>query len=705
MSTSASPRRRIQLTHHRALDGLRGLAVTAVLLYHGGVSWASGGFLGVEVFFVLSGFLITSLLVAEWARAGSISLRAFWARRARRLLPALFVLVAVIGIYYALAGPDQAIPGFLGDGISTLLYAGNWHQLATGAGYFAASGPVSPFQHTWSLAIEEQFYILWPLVVLAVVTVLRLRGVTSPRRSLSVLLGMSVAGAVASAVETALLFHGGRGLERVYYGTDTRAASLLTGAALAFALALRRGADAPAGGRSRPARRALPALSASTILVLPALLVALRSAGGSASWLYPYGMLAVDGGVVVLILAAVHAPASPGARVLAVAPLRFLGNISYGLYLWHFPLFLWLDESSTGLSGATLLALRLGVTVAVAIASYALVEQPIRQRRRPSWLVRGLAPVAAAGAVASLLVAASAAALPQAVPAAVPLPRGPAPLSAGAPACPVTLTDLPGLGRSPLPAAREATFEYSALGGHALTWRASSTKTFATCSPAPVLVVGDSIAFTLGVPMMSSEQRYGVELANGALLGCAFTTTGQLDVNGTWQGQSPGCAGEVGQWQREEQAIHAREVIVELGYRDEFDWLIGGRVQHLGQPTFDRSLQGRIDHLVSALSTGGAKVLLLTVPYTNPPARADGSPAPAASPARHAMINGMLRAAAARDPGSVSVVDIDRTLSPAGHYTARINGQMCRFDGVHLTVYCSELVEPSVLGDVRRSLG
>jgi hypothetical protein len=122
MNGSASSGRRIELAHHRGLDGLRGLAVAAVLLYHGGVSWAQGGFLGVEVFFVLSGFLITSLLLAEWSRTQTVALRAFWARRARRLLPALFVLVAVIGVYYALAGPAKAIPGFLGDGLSTLLY-------------------------------------------------------------------------------------------------------------------------------------------------------------------------------------------------------------------------------------------------------------------------------------------------------------------------------------------------------------------------------------------------------------------------------------------------------------------------------------------------------------------------------------------------------------------------------------------------------
>ena len=173
MSATAVGGRQRQHNHYKGLDGLRGLAVIAVVLYHGGVSWAAGGFLGVEAFFVLSGFLITSLLVAEWTRSGSIRLRAFWGRRARRLLPALLCLVSVIGVYYAFAGPAKAIPGLKADGLSTLLYAGNWHQIASGSSYFGATGPVSPLKHTWSLAIEEQFYLFWPLLLLGVLWLLR----------------------------------------------------------------------------------------------------------------------------------------------------------------------------------------------------------------------------------------------------------------------------------------------------------------------------------------------------------------------------------------------------------------------------------------------------------------------------------------------------------------------------------------------------
>jgi hypothetical protein len=416
-------------------------------------------------------------------------------------------------------------------------------------------------------------------------------------------------------------------------------------------------------------------------------------------------MLAVDGAVVTIIAAVVLAPEAPVARLLTLAPLRALGEISYGLYLWHFPLFQWLDESSTGQTGVRLLGVRLAVTLAVAIASFALVEQPIRRRRLPTLLVRGLAPVAAGGAAATLLVASSAAALPTAVPVAATLPKPAASLQGSGPACAETLADTAGVGESPLPAASVAKFEYTALGGHALTWSGSSTKTFNTCPPDRVLVVGDSIAFTIGTPMMADEQRYGVELANAAILGCAFTTTGELDVNGTWQAQSAGCPDELQTWARDAKAIHAREIVVELGYRDEFDWKIDGKIVHLGQPAFDRSVQSAIDHFASVLSADGTKVVFLTVPYTDPPAQPDGSAAPAASPARHALINSMLRAAARRDPSRVSVLDIDTTISPGNHYDAKINGQLCRFDGIHFSVYCSELLEPSVLGDVRRTLG
>jgi hypothetical protein len=176
-------------------------------------------------------------------------------------------------------------------------------------------------------------------------------------------------------------------------------------------------------------------------------------------------------------------------------------------------------------------------------------------------------------------------------------------------------------------------------------------------------------------------------------------------VAGTWEAQSAGCPNAAQAWAREARALHPQAVIVELGYRDQFDWKIAGKVVHLGQPAFDAYVQGQIDRLVKLLGAGATKILFLSVPYTHPPNLPDGSPSPAASPARQRLINSMLEAAARRHPHTVRVLDIDQTISPGGHYDAKVNGQLCRFDGVHFSAYCSELVEPRVLSEIREMLG
>ena len=174
---------------------------------------------------------------------------------------------------------------------------------------------------------------------------------------------------------------------------------------------------------------------------------------------------------------------------------------------------------------------------------------------------------------------------------------------------------------------------------------------------------------------------------------------------GTWEAQSAGCPNAPQTWASEKRALHAQAVIVELGYRDQFDWKIDGKVVHLGQPAFDAYIQRQIDHLVKVLGAGATKILFLSVPDTHPPNLPDGSPSPAASPARHRLINSMLEAAARRHPHTVRVLDIDQTISPGGHYDAKVNGQLCRFDGVHFSAYCSGLLEPRVLGEIRKMLG
>jgi hypothetical protein len=258
---------------------------------------------------------------------------------------------------------------------------------------------------------------------------------------------------------------------------------------------------------------------------------------------------------------------------------------------------------------------------------------------------------------------------------------------------------------APIPAGAEAAFEYRSLGQHNLTWSGAATKTFHTCPPRRILLIGDSIAFTLGVPLLTDEQRYGTEVADAADLGCAFGVRGELDVNGSWEPPPARCLGALGRWRAAERAFGADLVVVELGYRDEFDWRWGGRLEHVGDRAFDNYLRRRIEQYIRILGAGGTRILLLSVPFTHPPDASDGSLAPQASPARHAAINALLTRAAHAHPGRVSVVDLDRVVSPGGHYVARVDGQACRFDGIHFTVFCAKLLEPRVLTAARALLG
>jgi len=706
-NANRAPLDRTGIGYYGGLDGIRALAILGVLLYHGGVAWAAGGFLGVEAFFVLSGFLITSLLIAEWRRSATIALRAFWARRARRLLPALFCLVAVVGLYEAFASAADYVPGLKGDGIATLFYYGNWHQIATQSNYFGATGPESPLQHTWSLAIEEQFYILWPTSLLAVIWLTRCalrRSRPTDRRVLGTLMALTVALALVSAVEMLILFHGGAGVNRVYYGTDTRAVSLLTGASLAFALAIfrrpdSRGSTRPddASGRATPRARGSGVLGWGALLALSGVLVMMHYADGGSPWLYPFGMVGLDLAVAVIIAAVVLRPSSAAGRIFSLAPARGLGQISYGVYLWHFPLFLWLTAATTGVSGAALLGLRLGVTLIVSMISFVLIEQPVRRRKLPNWLVAGLAPAAMGGACAALFAAAAVAAPPLA---SAPLPK-PSPGLAGTQACSVLLTDTTQYGLSPPSPAVAAVQQPKWLAARQLSWGSHSRVIFHTCPPKKVLLIGDSLAFSLGLGQMIEEQPYGVEVANAAILGCSFTTAGEINVSGRWESLPAGCSSALSQWQRDERAFKPQAVIVALGYRDEFDWRSHGKVMHLGQAAFDAAIEKQIQRYVQVLGAGHTPILFLSVPFAQPRPQPNGSPSPPASGARHALINSLLRSAASRNPSQGRVLNIDQVVSPGNRYQREVNGKLCRFDGVHFAIYCSELLAPDVLSTVR----
>jgi peptidoglycan/LPS O-acetylase OafA/YrhL len=375
----------VRLSYSPGLDGLRAIAVMAVLLYHADLTWIPGGFLGVEVFFVISGYLITALLLAEWHQKGRISLKDFWLRRARRLLPALYVLLVVTLTFSVVFLPGE-VAELRADVIAAVGYVTNWFLILGQQSYFESVGRPSLLQHLWSLAVEEQFYLIWPIVLAVGLGF----GATRLRRRR--VLAVALVGAAASALAMALMYTPGVDPSRVYFGTDTRATGLLCGAALAFMWS--------PGDKYRPAearhqRLRLPdrgrfrrrwgwttplLLDVLSIAALGGLIWFFLHLGEFEPFLYRGGLALVGLTTLAAIMAVVHPYAHVGSYLLGSAPMRWLGVRSYGIYLWHWPVFMVTrPELDVPFEGLPLLALRLGITIVLADLSYRLVETPIRR--------------------------------------------------------------------------------------------------------------------------------------------------------------------------------------------------------------------------------------------------------------------------------------------------------------------------------------
>ncbi len=378
------PTPEVRLSYSPGLDGLRALAVSAVLLYHADLPFLRGGFLGVEVFFVVSGYLITALLLAEWRQKGRIGLKDFWLRRARRLLPALYVLV-VASLAFSVVFLPGEVAGLREDAVAAVGYVTNWFLILSQESYFESVGRPSLLGHLWSLAVEEQFYLIWPVVM-----VLGLGFGRSYRRQRLVLV-VALVGAAGSAAAMALLYTPGVDASRVYFGTDTRATGLLCGAALAFLWspaekyrtsdkwAIRRSL-----GPSRWRRRwwsAMPLLlDTMGVAALAALVLFCLHLGEFEPFLYRGGLVAVALATALLIAVVVHPRSWMVTHLLGSAPMRWVGVRSYGIYLWHWPVFMVTRaELDVPFDGAPLLALRIGLTIVLADLSYRFVETPIRR--------------------------------------------------------------------------------------------------------------------------------------------------------------------------------------------------------------------------------------------------------------------------------------------------------------------------------------
>ncbi len=623
--------------------------------YHGGVFLTSGGFYSLDTFFALSGFLITTLIVAEWQQSGRIRLARFWVRRARRLLPALLLLLLVVVGYAALFSPPGMYPGLRGDAFSSLFYVANWHFIVEGSNYFARTGPTSPLLHTWSLAVEEQFYLVWPIVV---VVVLR------TRFALRLLLVVSVIGALGSALAMAFLYTPAT-QNRVYYGTDTRVQSLLIGAALSVGLTL------AANRRSQPGAitstpSAWEARNKTTRWVYIVVGIA-GIAATAALWTlvtvddafaFRGGFILAAASTACVLASVVGAPGSALATVLAFGPLRYLGRISYGMYLWHFPLFLWLTASNTGLVGARLFILRFVCTVIIATVSYYAVEQPIRQRRFLRTPLKGwvAAPVSILTVVAVVLAA-----------------------------TPVTVMAAPSTFRPP----------------------AKKTGPLYTGPPVKLLLVGDSTAYTLGLGLSAYQSDYDIEMKNSGIFGCGVTDGAEVELQGVVSQMNSYCTGAPGTeswsqvWQHDLSTFDPNVVMILAGRWEVTNRTYKGRWTNIMQPQYAGYVERQLKSAVTLAGSRGAKVILLTAPCYDTGEQPSGQPWPEDSPQRLAKYNSIVRSVGSTEPNT-TVINFTTLACPSDHYQTYIDGVDARYDGVHFTIAGGVVFESALFPAVAR---
>jgi len=595
--------------HVPPLDGLRGVAVVAVLLYHGG--YLEGGYLGVDLFFVLSGYLITSLLLAESAAAGTIGLRGFWVRRIRRLIPALLLVLVAIAAYAWLLASPVDLAAIRDDGLATLFYAANWHTILRGASYWDISLAPSPLQHTWSLAIEEQFYLVWPLVVLAVV---RRGRETAPRR----LLRLCTALAVVSTGLFVVLPVLGASATRAYEGTDTRATALLLGAGWA---AYRMGAVTQAGRRWAAApSRAANVIGVSAALALGLAWVALN---GQGFLLYRGGLPLVSLLAAVVVAAVADGGSTVLTRALSWAPVRGLGLISYGLYLWHWPLYMVLTPKRTGLDGVALFGLRVAASVLVAVLSYRLVERPIRKGAIRGPRAVKVLPLSMATAALLLVVA--------------------------------TLGAVP-------PGAQ---------------LRGSAVASVHVAGAPTVMFVGDSVALSLVRPVARDPEAFDVNPIDGTAIGCSVVAEGHRSrsLGDAAVPQPVRCTERMVDAVRR---AHPDLVVMLVGHRPGYELRIDGRWVRACDPAFDAAFTAANRRFLDGLAAAGAPVVAVAVPYPDP----DAPFMPAGMDDMVDCINQALARAVDQVAGT-RLLDLNELVCPRRTCIAEIDGSPIRTDGLH----------------------
>ncbi len=631
------------------LDGLRAVSVIAVIFYHAGFGWMPGGFLGVEVFFVVSGFLITSLLIEERDTSGGIRLRQFWLRRARRLLPALFSVLIAIGVWVALFGTAQQQSDLHRDYLPGIFYFANWGQIFGGAQYF---GNFSPLRHLWSLAVEEQWYLLWPL---AFVLLTRRN-----KRTADVGRSILVAAVVVMAITWWLAAPSALTSDRtnfLYLSTLTRSSGLLLGAGAAFLWR-------PWRTKTAVSSRAGITLNVAGLGATALLVYAFTAAHLTDRSIYRWQLAVVSMLSLVVVAAVVH-PAALAARSFFASPLLVaLGKRSYGIYLWSWPISV---ICGAYVGSWTRFIAAMSVTIVVSEFSYIYIETPIRKGGLRRWFERPRGPdwstrTIAAGVVCTVLVAS----LSMYYSRVERFDR-----AAGGEDVAIDLTGLQAdastsIAPSPtIAAAADATTGTTATLTPAATV-ASTTPTVVSVAPvvqpagpARMVIVGDSQAHALAINLPSGIEN-AFTITDGSVEGCSVYDDGRVRSSRNGFNRSfADCGGWADKWGKAATNGDSQLALVVVGAWDVFDVEVDGEMIPFDTPAADKRFTDNLQIGVAALRAAGTKVALLEVPCMRPK-DVSGAGVPAlperGDDARIAHLNELLRQVAAADPTDVSFV-------------------------------------------------
>ncbi len=653
------------------LDGLRAISVIAVVFYHAGFSWMPGGFLGVEVFFVVSGFLITSLLIEERDTTGGVKLRQFWMRRARRLLPALFSVLIAIGIWVALFGTAQQQSDLHRDYLPGIFYFANWGQIFGGAQYF---GNFSPLRHLWSLAVEEQWYLLWPLAFV-LITRRSKRTVDAGR---SILLAAVVVMVITWWLASPTLLTSDR-TNFLYLSTLTRSSGLLLGAGAAFVWR-------PWRAKTAVSSRAGVTLNVAGLGATAVLVYAFTSAHLTDRSIYRWQLAVVSMLSLVVVASVVHPAAVAARSFFSLSPLVALGKRSYGVYLWSWPISVLCgayDGSWTRFIAA------MSITIVVSEFSYIYIETPIRKGGLRRWFTRPRdtdwsTRTIAAGVVGTVLVGSLAIYYSR-------VERFDR--AAGGQDVTIDLSGVQLPASSSIPstatifAATDATTNAanSTVAPAATTAVAvATTIVVQPAGPARVVIVGDSQAHSLAINLPGGIDS-AFTITDGSVEGCSVYDDGRVrSARNGFSRSFADCGGWQDKWGRAATNRDAQIALVVLGAWDVFDVEVDGQMIPFNTPAADQRFVDNLGLGVAALQAAGSKVALLEVPCMRPK-DVSGAGVPAlperGDDARVAHLNELLRQVAAADPANVSFVRgptawcSDETISTDLGY---------RWDGVHV---------------------